>query len=267
MAILTVSREFGSGGREIGRAVAGLMGYEYVNKERILDDIRASGKEWEEWSKDLDEHNPTTWEKYDWSFRGFGALIQSHVLNHALKDNVVIMGRGGNFLLKDIPHALSIRVTAPLEQRIERIIKRESVDRGTALWLAEKTDKERAGFILALYHKHWEKPSEYDMTFDLGTKNINEIISIVKDKLLEKDKFNTGEARKVLEMRALAAKVKAGILTNPNFFVPTLDVTHDGMGIILKGVVHNPKEHKRLEDEAVKLAGDVPVRCELHYRG
>lgn len=266
MAILTISREFGSGGREIGRAVAGLLGYDYVNKERILDDIKASGKEWERWSKDLDEHNPTTWEKYDWSYRGFGALLQSHVLNHALKDNVVIMGRGGNFLIRDIPYALSIRVTAPLEQRIERIMKRESVDGGTALWLAEKTDRERAGFILALYHKHWENPSEYDMTFGLGTKNIDEIIQIVKDKLLERDKFNTVEARKVLEMKAIAAKVRAGILTDPGFLLPTLDIFCDGKAIILKGTIHNPSEHKRLEDAAKRLAGDVPVRCELHYR-
>ena len=78
--------------------------------------IYASGKEWEEWGKNLDEHCPTVWEKYDWSFRGFGALLQSHILNHALNNKVVIMGRGGNFLLKDIPYALKV----PLQRRLSR---------------------------------------------------------------------------------------------------------------------------------------------------
>lgn len=53
MAILTVSREFGSGGREIGQAVAKVLNYTYIDKERLLADMRASGKEWEEWGKIL----------------------------------------------------------------------------------------------------------------------------------------------------------------------------------------------------------------------
>ena len=40
MAILTISREFGSGGREIGQAVAKILNYEYINKERLIGDIR-----------------------------------------------------------------------------------------------------------------------------------------------------------------------------------------------------------------------------------
>ncbi len=267
MAILTVSREYGSGGREIGQAVAKLLNYEYINKEKILADIRViEGKKWEEWGKDLDEHCPTVWEKYDWSFRGFGALLQSHILNYALKDRVVIMGRGGNFLLKDVPYALRIRVVAPIEMRVERLMKRETVDRDTAHWLAEKTDRERACLIHLLYGKHWDDYAEYDMVFDTGGKTLEEIITIVKDMLLDKEKFNTEEARKNLQILAVAAKVKAGILTNPSFFIPTLDVYHDGKSLVLRGVIHNPKEHKRIEDEAKILAGDVPIKCELHYR-
>lgn len=266
MAILTVSREFGSGGREIGKAAAGLMGYAYVNKETILDDIRKSGKRWEEWEKELDEHCPTVWEKYDWSFRGLAALVQSSILDHALNDRVVIMGRGGNFLLKDIPYAFRIRVVAPMEYRIERIMKRDSLDRETAGWLAEKTDRDRACFIHTIYHGNWDDPAEFDAVFDTAARSIEEIASIVRDALIERERFDTGGAREVLRTRAVAARVKAGILTDRAFFVPTLDVYPDGKEVVLKGVIHNPKEHKRIEEKARGLAGDVPVRCELHYR-
>jgi cytidylate kinase len=138
MAILTISREFGSGGREIGRTVAQLLNYEYIDKENILADIRAKGKKWEEWGKNLDEHCPTIWEKYDWSFRGFSSVIQRLILDYALRDKVVILGRGGNFVLKGVPFALRIREVAPIARRIERITKRETVDSETARWLAEK---------------------------------------------------------------------------------------------------------------------------------
>jgi hypothetical protein len=180
---------------------------------------------------------------------------------------VVIMGRGGNFLLRDIPHAARIRVVAPLEARIERIMLRDSVDRETAGWLAEKTDQARSRFLYSLYGKHWDDPAEFDFVFATDVKSIEEISCLVKDLLLERDRLNTPESRKILQMRAAAAKVKAGLLTNPGLFVPTLDVHDDGTAIVLQGVVHNPKEHRRIEEAARKLAGDLPLRCTLHYRG
>jgi cytidylate kinase len=266
MAILTVSREFGSGGREIGRSVADALAYEYIDRESILEDIRAAGEKWEEWGKGVDEHCPTIWEKYDWSFRGFGSLLQSAVLHHAVNDRVVIIGMGANFLLKGIPHALRIHVVAPLELKIERVMKRDSVDRKTAQWMIEKKDGERSCFIRSLYGRHWEDPDEYDHVFDMETQSIEAATSWAKDNLAEKDRFNTDAARELLQMRAAAARIKAGLFTNPSLFVTTMDVVHDGEHIILRGVVHTPKERKRIEDAVAELGVDLPLRSELHYR-
>jgi len=266
MSILTISREYGSGGREIGQAVTKALQYEYVDKDKMLADIRATGPKWEQWARDLDEHCPSVWEKYDWSFRGFAALIQSVILTYALKDNVVIMGRGGNFLLKDISCAFRARVVAPMDVRIERIMKREGLDKDTARWLCEKTDRERSCFTHSIYGKRWDVPSEYDAVLDAGRQSINELVQLVMEELQKRERFTTPEGRKKLAMLASAAKVKAGIATNPRFFIPTLDVFYDGTEIVLRGVTHTPKEHKRIEDTAKELAGGMPVRCELHYR-
>ncbi len=266
MAILTVSRQYGSGGREIGRKAAGLMGYEFIDKERLLSDIRARGAKWEEWGKDMDEHCPSLWERFDWSFRGFAALIQSHLLKHALKDRVVIMGRGGNFLLKDFPHVLRIKVIAPAELRIETVMAKDSVDRETAKRLVEKIDMERECFIRIAYGGRWDDPKDYDMVFDTGVKTIEEILPDIREALIEKDRLITPEAVKALGMTALAAEIKAMIATNPDFFVPTLEVSWDGREVVLKGVIHNPEEHRHIEEAARRLAGDAPLRCELHYR-
>ncbi|MBI5407813.1 MAG: cytidylate kinase family protein [Nitrospirae bacterium] len=264
MAILTVSREFGSGGRELAQAVASQLNYAYIDKQSILSDLKAAGNEWGKWAQDLDEHCPTVWEKYDWSFKGFSALIQSCILNYALKDRVVLMGRGGNFLLKDIPSAFRVKFIAPLESRIERIMKRESVDKKTAKWLAEKTDSERACFIRSIYGKEWDDPYEYDRVFDTSAQDEDEIINVIKATLSKKEK--SAVDIKPLRMRAEAARIKAALLTNPKFLIPTLDVYCDDKGIVLRGVVHTPKEHAAVEDEAKKLGKDIPVRCELHYR-
>ncbi len=267
MSILTISREIGSGGREIAYAVADRLGYRLVTKEVIHEDIRKDGGKWEEWARDLDERCPTIWEKYDWSFRGFGALIQLHILEEAQRDRVVILGRGGNFLLEGIGHALRIRVKASLEMRITRIEKRDSSDRETARWLAEKTDYERSCFIQALYGRSWDDPSAYDMVVDAGSEAIDATVSKIADALTHREALLTEPVKKVLYMRVVSARIKARILTDSSFLVPLLEVFPSGEIVLLRGVVHGAHEHRRIEEAAREVAGDVPVTCELHYRG
>ncbi len=263
-AVLTISREFGSGGREIGLAVARELGYAYVDREAILEDIRKNGATWEQWAQNLDEHCPTVWEKYDWSYRGFASLMQLHILERAQQGGVVIVGRGGNFVLKGVVHAFRIRVTAPLDVRIERVVKREGVDRETARWLCEKTDHERACFLHAIYGGRWDDPAEYDRVFSITGQSVDSAVKeIVADLSVRRP---TAEALLGLHLLTAAARVKAGIATNPRFFIPVFDVMPEGNGLVLRGVTHTPKEHKSIEAEATRLAGGLPIRCDLHYR-
>ena len=262
--VLTISREFGSGGREIGQAVARSLGYAYVDREVILADIRRDGAKWEHWAEDLDEHRPTVWERHDWSFRGFAALVQWHILEHALRGGVVIMGRGGNFVLKGVPHAYRVRVTAPIDSRIDRVVQREGVDRETARWLCEKTDSERSRFLHAIYGGRWDDPAEYDQVFSVAGPSVDLEVKAVIEALSHR--AVTAEAQKSLMLLAAAARVKAGIATDPSFFIPVFDVFPDVDGLVLRGITHTPKEHKRIEEAARQLARGLPLRSELHFR-
>lgn len=262
--VLTISREYGSGGREIGQAIARELGYRYVDKDRILADMRSQGASWEAWARELDEHCPTIWERNDWSYRGFAALVQQHILEHALQGSAVIMGRGGNFILKNMPQVLRVRVAAPPDVRIERVTLREGVDRGTAQWLCEKIDAERACFLHALYGGNWDDPKEYDRVITVAGQSVDEAVASIRSELARRAVPES--ARTALRMRAAAARVKAGIMTNPAFFVPVFDVAAEGDGLVLRGVAHTPREHRAIEQAAEKLAAGLPLRCELHYR-
>jgi hypothetical protein len=76
----------------------------------------------------------------------------------------------------------------------------------------------------------------------------------------------TSKGLQTLRLLAAAARVKAGIATNPRLFIPVFDVLPDGDGLVLRGITHSPKEHSIIDQEAKKLAGDLPIRCDLHYR-
>jgi hypothetical protein len=267
VAVLTISREFGSGGREIGFAVAERLGYLMVDKETILSKTVMHGKAWERWSRELDERSPSLWERYDWSFRGFVALVQSIMLDFALKDRAVLMGRGGNFLLRDIPYALRLRVRAPIDKRRERIMLRETVDMQTASWLMEKTDRERAGFIKSIYGHDWDDPSQYDLVIDTGKTSIEESVGLLVERLFEKDKLCEEACRRTVFLRREAARMKSSLLTNTALFLPTLEVEAQGGEVVVKAVVHNKKEREGLITEAKAVAEGLPLRFEIRYRG
>src|SRR5512139_3730131 len=117
MATLTISREYGSVGFEIGRRVAERLGYQLADKERLFQDMERAGPRWARVAQEVDEVCPTLWERHDWQYRGYVAQMESLILEYAVKDNVVIIGRGGSFLLQGVPFCLRVRLVAPLEVR------------------------------------------------------------------------------------------------------------------------------------------------------
>jgi cytidylate kinase len=266
MAILTLAGEHGSGYTEIGKGVAERLGYEYVDRRRMLEDMGDAGRQWEERGREYDHHCPTVWERFDWSFMAFKALIQHIYLEHASRDRVVLMGLGGNFLLRQVPFALSVRITSPKEARAERIAGQEDVDSGTAEWLLDKADHDDSCYVRALYGKSWD-PAAYDASFDTSVQTQADIVEAIAHKIVEKEKLNTPEAQKSLQAMALAAKVKAHVISDNQVFVPTLEVFPSTEGIVVRGVVHNPDEKERLEAKVRSMVAGEPVKFQLHYRG
>ena len=266
MAILTISRQLGSIDKEIPQTMARLWNYEYVDRRKILEDMSVQGSQWEAFGKEFDEHYPNIWERFDRSFAGFVILSQSVILSYALKDNVIIVGRGGNFLLREVPFALNVRIVAPMEQRLEEIMKRENLSRSAAELFLKKVDKEMSRSVHFIYGKNIDDPSAYDLFFDVGVLPIHEVMKAIRAALLEKDKLKTDEAMGALKMKALAKKVRAGIVTHPTLFIPVFDVVPGKDQLLVTGIVHNPEERKKVEEAVKKLAGKITVEFALHYR-
>lgn len=266
MAILTVSRAYGSGSREIIRRIMTSLNYSLVDKKVILNHIEESGVKWHTWAKELDQISPSFWERYDRSFRGFGALMQSILLGYALRDNVVLKGRGANFLMEGIPYAYRIRLVAPKEKRVDYVTERDSLDSDTARFVLERADAEKAGFVYALYAKNVNKPKHYDAVFDTGEQTVEEITDVIEKTLIERDKLRTPEALKVLSMRAVSTKIKAKILMDPRLYIPVLDVDCTETDIVLRGIVRNSEQFKRIAAAARETADEWPLKVELRYR-
>ena len=266
MAILTISREHGSGGEEVGHKVAARLGYQYVDKERLLRDLDAADTRWGRVAREVDEVTPTFWERYDWQYQGFVAQMEALILAYAAVDNVVIIGRGGSFLLRAVPHCLRVRLVAPLKVRVERIMMLENLDQAAAERLIVKEDEERAGYIKANYGKNWGNQKRYDLTLNTGNLNHDQVVNILVSGLAEKDKLATPETKTLVQNLAIAYRLKAQIAADPRLLVPTLDVTLEDGALVVSGIIHTPKEEILLKEIAREVSGDLPVRFNLHRR-
>ena len=271
MAILTISRQFGGGAKAIALRVASDMGYEYIDRATMFKDITAKGPRWGTYAKNFDEQYPNVWEKNDWSFKAFVALIQSFIYDYAQRDKVIIAGTGGTFLLKGVPHVLRIRIESSMEDRINRVQGDQVINESTAKWIIQKIDADMSRSMYILYGKHWDDPKEFDRVFNSSTESEQAIADEIKKGLAAKDALKDQNALNILDLRAIAARAKAAILTDPDFNVSFLDVTpvEEGMpkyGLRVHGFVHELDDITGIKDAVKKIVGDMPVEFDVQFQ-
>lgn len=107
----------------------------------------------------------------------------------AEKDNVIIIGRGGSFILKDHPRALHLRFYADLQLRINWVSERENLDPKTAATKIMEVDKRKKNYLTHYYGKDAENIVNYHMVINTGKLTVEEvsevIISAIKIKGIE----------------------------------------------------------------------------------
>ena len=131
MPIVTIAHETGSGGPEIGTALAERLGYRFVDREMISQAARQYGVT-EDKLAQLDETKPSLFERFDVETRQYISIIQSGLYDVAEQDNVVINSRGGQILLRGITHVLRVRVIAPFELRVKRVMDKRVLLRSSS---------------------------------------------------------------------------------------------------------------------------------------
>jgi len=261
MAILSISSEYGTGALRIGHAIEEQLGYEYIPLRRLLQEAGQSGQKWERLAAKYTVDPSDIWEGND--FVAFMALVQSVILGHAMRDNVVILARGSNFLLKGVPHALRVRFTAPLEERIAMVVRKDGVNRETARLLVKQADREIDCSMHLAYGPDWDDADVHEIRFDTGARSTGEIVEIVRNLLKAKDALKTPEALESLRRQFAASRIKAAVLAYPEVILPSLEIRSGEEGIGLSGIVRSRAALKKIEQEVRSLAGDIPLRFEL----
>lgn len=209
MAIITISRQIGSMGDELAERLSQELGYRYFDKLLMTEIAVASGLSEAEvidynednykiknffeqlfnrktplgkiTVKEKDETGRTVITTKTFDEENSLAFTQAVIKKLVDWDNVVIVGRGGQILLRNVPHTLHLRVIAPLEFRIENIMKKKGFSREDALKYISEKDRAAQEYLYRFYNVDWNDPELYHMVINMGMWNLDKIVKVIKE--------------------------------------------------------------------------------------
>jgi cytidylate kinase len=162
MAVITISRESGSRGSQIGQMLAKQLGYLYADRELIHEVSLEYGVRQDEFEH-IYEQAPGILERYGRRNREIVQLIGRVILALAARDNVILVSRDAFAVLRDYADVLNVRVTARTNIRIKRLQEDHQLNRQQAKAMLNRLDSERSKYIGAYYGLEWTDAGQYDL--------------------------------------------------------------------------------------------------------
>ena len=194
--IITIARQYGSGGREIGERVAEILGYPIYDKE-LIKDAASKGSLNEDVLKEADESaansllytlamgsnviGATMHFGYKMPLNDKLFILQSEVIkDYAQKGSCVIIGRCADYVLRDEKNTLKIFIYGDLDHRKARVAERHpEIKTSQIVDVINKTDKRRSSYYNFYTGNKWGKYDNYDMAINSSTLGIEGTAQVI----------------------------------------------------------------------------------------
>ena len=185
--VITISREFGSGGRTIGKKVAEQLGIPCYDSELIQKIAEESGFD-AKFVQEAGEYAPGGF-LYNLSSRTFGPTnedypwkIQYQIISRlAGQGPCVIVGRCADYILRDKADCLRVFIHADAQFRARRIVQEYGERAESPEQRLRDKDKRRAAYHRFYTNMKWGHAQNYDLTLNSGTLGIDKCVEIIRD--------------------------------------------------------------------------------------
>lgn len=188
--IITIARQCGSGGHEIGRELASRLGMELYDRKKLEEEARKLGKYDE--NKEFFQEKAVNSLLYSIavSYGDSNPMERSFELVRELTKgkSAVIIGRRSGAVYEKDPEATTIFLHADRDCRIERIMKRDNISKKEATHTVKEVDEKRASFHKFCTGKAWEDTSQYQLSIDTGKIAISDAVDIIINYIQAKSK-------------------------------------------------------------------------------
>jgi CMP/dCMP kinase len=162
MATVTISRQLGSLGNEVARLAAECLGYRLVGRDLINQAARQAGAP-EVALASIDELGLLGLRPSKKATADYLQAVHQVMKELAIEGNIVIVGRGGQVILKDWPDSLHVRIIAPAALRAERIANQQHIPLPGAQAQVEASDRYHYNYLKRCYQVRWDDPELYDL--------------------------------------------------------------------------------------------------------
>src|SRR4051794_12273764 len=176
MKVITITREYGAGGREVARRLAETLGWELLDHallHQAAELEHLSDEELEQWDEKavsmadrLRLHPPH--ERY---IHGLAEATR----RAAARGHIVLVGRGTRHLLGDQPEAFHLRLVAPKDKRVERMAALEGWSSEVAAARCTEVDQARERFTRYFFGSGALEPDQYDLVVNTGRMLLDEV--------------------------------------------------------------------------------------------
>ena len=261
MSIITVSGEMGALRDELALEICQRGGPECVDRHTLMEAVKGLVELSRDEHQILAEQGPAMLDMSIRRRRVFAALLESVVLQYAQADDVVLVGRGANLLLRLVPGVLRVRTVAPLELRAQRLASAEGLELNRARQLATVVDQQRRAFVAHVFGADWSSPLNYDLVLNMGRLSLEQGAATVLDLAAHPEYQTSSETRRVLEDMVLAGRVRRRLVEELD--VHALEVeSHEGL-VTLAGYVASQEDLERALEITRGVQGLTGIQCEL----
>lgn len=192
--IITIGREFGAEGHEIGKELATRLGFDFYDKDMLALAAKKSGID----INVLASSDESIMGHFLSPYLTIGRLspskgdqlfqVQTDIIHDlATKGGCVIIGRLADYILKDDPNCLKVFIYAPLEKRIEIIRNKHQIDEASAKKLVKTMDSARRNYYTYYSDGKWDRKEGKDVLLNRATFGVSECVDILEAMAKAKD--------------------------------------------------------------------------------
>lgn len=263
MTVIAMSQEMATLGKDVALGICEELGLQQVRHE-VGDVVAGRMHVKKSLIRRIREGKAGKVEKWSADEKTISIFTAEEVFDLAVKGNMLIRGWGATMLLGGVSHVPRIRVCAPMELRVRRLMERlETDDEDLARREIEIDDAARAARIGEHFNVTWGDPTLYDLTINTERMPVHtaveQIVALARSPAFQE----TPRSRQHLEDLAIQARGRAALRADPRAAAIDIVIDVNGGAVTLRGIVVDEHEKKLAVEVVSGLAGVKSVSDEL----
>jgi cytidylate kinase len=208
MAIVSISRGTLSGGRLLAEKLGARLGYRTLSREVLVEAAQQYGVSEEKMLHAM-QSPPSLWDRFRNQAEDYILAVQATLAEKVQAGDVIYHGLAGQFLLRNLPCVIRLRLIAPTEYRVRAAIAERGLAREEAERYIETVDSERQRWVRQVYQADWADPALYDLVINLECLDLEAAVSLVADLAGRKEYEPDAERQSEIDDFVIAAQARA----------------------------------------------------------